>query len=82
MMLAGSTLACPASRLRIGPARAIVARVEPIRIPAERAASPPAVAVVATEAISHGANPATMIPSRSEPAATSLDASHDKREAR
>ena len=36
--------------------------VEPMRTPAESAASPPAMAVVATEAISQGASPATMIP--------------------
>ena len=62
----------------MGPANATVARVEPMRTPVENAGSPSAIAVVATEAISQGASPATITPSRSEPAATNRDASHDK----
>jgi hypothetical protein len=63
---------------RIGPARLTVAAVEPIRTPAETAASPPAMAVVATEAISQGASPAAITPSRRDPADTSREAAHDK----
>ena len=44
--------------------------MEPISRPAATAASPPAIAVVATEAISHGARPTVSTPSRSGPAGT------------
>ncbi len=78
MMLAGEMPARPASRVRIGPARATAATVEPIRTPAETAASPAAIAVVATEAISHGASPTTRTPSRSDPAATILETAQER----
>jgi hypothetical protein len=73
MMLPGWTDACPASRVRTGPAIATAVTVVRIRIPAASAASPPAIAVVATEAISHGAMPTAITPSRSGPAATTRD---------
>ena len=76
-MSAGWTPACPASSVRIGPAAKIAMTVEPISTPAARAASPPAMAVVATEAISHGASPAVMTPSRSGPAGTTRETAHD-----
>ncbi len=76
-MLPGDTPAWPASRVRIGPARATTATVEPISTPAETAAAPPAIAVVATEAISHGASPTTITPSRSDPAATSRETAQE-----
>ena len=53
-------------------------RVESQNANGESGFSPPAMAVVATEAISQGASPATMIPSRSELAMTNCDASHDR----
>ena len=77
MMPPGDTPACPASRVRIGPARATAAIVDPISTPAETAASPPAIAVVATEAISHGASPTTSTPSRSDPAPTIRDTAQE-----
>ncbi len=66
----GEKPACPASRVRTGPARTTEARVEPISTPAATAASPAARLVVATDAISHGARPVTSTPSRSGPAGT------------
>jgi hypothetical protein len=75
---AGEKPACPASRVRIGAARTTVARVEPISTPAATAASPPARAVVATDAISHGARPATSTPSRSGPAGTRCATAQDR----
>src|ERR1700728_3244568 len=72
----GCTCAWPTSRERIGPATATVATVEPTRTPAESAASPPAMAVVATDAISHGARPTVSTPLRSDPAARTRDAAH------
>ena len=77
MMPPGDTPARPASRVRIGPARATAATVEPISTPAATAASPPAIAVVATEAISHGARPTTSTPSRSDPAGTSRETAQE-----
>ena len=74
---AGEKLARPASRVRIGAASTTVARVEPISTPAATAASPPARAVVATDAISHGARPVTSTPSRSGPACTRRATAHD-----
>jgi hypothetical protein len=73
----GWTDAWPASRGRIGPAAATVITVEPMSIPADRAASPAAMGVVATEAISHGARPMVMMPSRSDPAATTWETAQD-----
>ena len=61
-----------------GPARATAATVEPISTPAASAASPPAIAVVATEAISQGARPTTRTPSRSGPAATIREAAQER----
>jgi len=77
MISPGRTLACPAASRRIGPAKQTVATVEPMSTPADRAASPPAIVVVATEAISHGARPTVSTPSRSGPAATSKDTAQD-----
>ena len=48
-----------------------------MRTPADKAASPLAMAVVATEAISHGASPTHITPSRSDPALTIRETSHD-----
>jgi len=73
----GEKLAWPASIVRIGAARTTVARVEPTSTPAATAASPPASAVVATEAISHGARPVTRTPSRSGPAGTRCATAQD-----
>jgi len=70
--------AAPASSDRIGPARTTVARVEPMSTPAATAASPAASAVVATEAISHGARPTVSTPSRSGPGATRRAAAQDR----
>lgn len=56
---------------------ATVTSVEPTRTPADSAASPLAMAVVATDAISQGASPMAITPSRSDPAATMREAAHD-----
>ena len=77
MMWPGWTEAWPASSVRIGPATATAVTVEPMSTPADRAASPPAMAVVATEAISHGARPTIMTPSRSDPDATIRETAQD-----
>ena len=78
MTPAGEKAALATKRVRIGAASSTVASVEPISTPAATAASPPARAVVATEAISHGARPVTRTPSRSGPAGTSQDTAHDR----
>jgi hypothetical protein len=81
MMPAGPTpgASAPASSRRIGPARTTVVSVEPISTPADSAASPPAIAVVATEAISHGASPTVSSPSRTGPGGVRCATAHDSR---
>jgi hypothetical protein len=76
-MCHGSSVVPDASNARIGPARATVSTVEPMSTPPESATSPPAMAVVAMEAISHGANPMVVTPSRKWPATTRWATSHD-----
>src|SRR6185437_8433717 len=51
---------------------------DPISTPAATAASPTARAVVATDAISHGARPVTRTPSRSGPAGTRYATAQDR----
>ena len=74
----GEKPAWPASSARIGPAIATATTVEPISAPAAMAASPRAIAVVATDAISHGARPTVSTPFRSGPAGTMCATAHDK----
>ena len=76
-MCQGSRVVPDASAARIGPARATVSRVEPSRRPPASATSPPAMAVVAMEAISQGAKPMAATPSRRCPAVTRWAADHD-----
>ena len=76
-MCQGSSAVPDASAARIGPARRTVNTVEPNRRPPASATSPPAMAVVAMEAISHGARPMAVTPSRRGPAVTRWATDHD-----
>lgn len=55
---------------RIGPEATTLSTVEPMRSPPASTMLPPAMPVVAMEAISQGASPTVMIPSRSGPLGT------------
>jgi putative hydrolases of HD superfamily len=78
MMPAGSTAAPEtASSRKAGPATSTVVTVDPMSTPAASAASPPAMAVVATDAISQGASPIVASPSRSGPGGAICATAHD-----
>ncbi len=79
MMSAGRTPAPPdpAKSRKTGPATSTVVTVDPMSTPADSAASPSAIAVVATDAISQGASPTVSSPSRSAPDGTICATAHD-----
>ena len=78
MILAVWTLACPASRLRTGPARATVATGGADQNPGGERGLPASHGGGSDRCDLTGRQPRHDYPSRNDPAATSRDASHDR----